>query len=257
MPTNAAQSKIYSNCSIYHPDGSLMCHCGEKRIRWYLKKGLAEKIDDTSIKLLFEPAGRGHNGDSYYLEQRVNECVVCGTKENLTKHHVVPYQYRKNMDESRKNHTHFDVLCVCSPCHAAYEEEATKLNKHLAEELGVDFHVPLSEEEKAARKASGYISSLREHGEQIPEERVAIMLDVIGDFFGREITMSDLEDLVVDLDGYDGTSLSPGKKILGRWIEEGKSIQEFVVMWRQHFLDITNPKYMSKFWLDEYNTREY
>jgi hypothetical protein len=257
MPTNAAQGKIYSNCSIYHPDGSLMCHCAEKRMRWYLKRGLAEKIDESSIKLLFEPAGRGHDGDNYYLEQRVNQCVVCGTKENLTKHHVVPYQYRKNMPEEYKNHTHFDVLCVCSPCHAAYEEEATKLNKQLAADLDVNFHVPVSEEAMAARKASGYIGALREHGHKIPEERVAIMLDIIGDFFEREITLADLEDLVVDLDGYDGTTLSPGKKILEKWFEAGKSVQEFVVMWRQHFLDISEPKHMSEYWLEEYQTRSY
>jgi hypothetical protein len=248
---------VYSNCSIYHPNGDLMCHCALKKMNWYLKKGLAEKISENSIRLLFEPGGDGHSGDKYYLEQRENQCVVCGTKENLTKHHVVPHQYRKNMPEEHKSHTHFDVLCVCVTCHEDYEKEATKLNRKLADDLGLDFHRPAGEDDLHARKVAGYISSLRMHGDKIPEERIAIMLDIIGEYFEREVTLADIEELVIELDGFSTEIYSPGKYILNAWIESGRSILDFKVLWRRHFLDTTSPKYMSKYWLADYETRIY
>jgi hypothetical protein len=61
-----------------------------KKLNWYLDRNLAEKLDDCSIRLIFQPNGVGHvNPDEeYYLEDRDNICVVCGTSSDLTLHHV-------------------------------------------------------------------------------------------------------------------------------------------------------------------------
>jgi hypothetical protein len=65
MSRQVQNGKIYSNCSIYHQDGTLMCYCSDKKMRWYLKKNLAEQIDEKAIKLTFEPAGKGHADDRW------------------------------------------------------------------------------------------------------------------------------------------------------------------------------------------------
>lgn len=246
---------VYDNCSLYHPDGTMMCWCGRKRMNWYLRKGLAERIDDNSVKLIFEPGGKGHSDDEYYLEQRANQCVVCGTETDLTKHHVVPHQYRKHMDGERKNHTHYDVLCVCASCHAAYEEQAMKLNLQLSKSCEVPINQTVSEDDLRAKKITSYIQCLQKNWKKIPEERIEVMLDMIGSYFGYSVSLDDLEDLVIEFDGVTSSS-PPAKRILDKW-KESHTIQEFVVMWRQHFLDHTNPKFLSELWLKEYKTREY
>ena len=38
-------------------------------------------------QLKFEPAGRGHAGDSFYLSVKDNICVVCGATEHLMRFH--------------------------------------------------------------------------------------------------------------------------------------------------------------------------
>ena len=57
---------------------------------WYLDRRLAEQIDEHSIKLTFDPKGPGHMNDPniYYLEDRQNHCVVCGSTRNIISHHV-------------------------------------------------------------------------------------------------------------------------------------------------------------------------
>lgn len=260
MSRQVNNGKIYSNCRIFDQDGTLMCYCSLKKMKWYLKRNLAEPIDENSIKLTFEPTGKGHDGDDYYLERKVDQCVVCGTKENLTKHHVVPYQYRKHFPEKRKNHTHFDVLCVCGSCHDNYESRATLLNKQLAEEFGIVLTSPMDEQEKSFLKVLSYANALQKHSDSIPEDRIQVMLDFISSWNGSEITLYDLDELSETFDGMTNVkkgAYAPGGKVLSAWLSENNNdVHAFIVMWRQHFLDETKPKFLSKHWLDEYKTRK-
>lgn len=52
-------------------------------------------MDDNppTIRLKFQPNGLGHAGDSYYLTEKKNECVVCGIAEKLARHWVVPHGF--------------------------------------------------------------------------------------------------------------------------------------------------------------------
>ena len=42
---------------------------------------------DVVIKLRFEPRGRGHEGNLYYLAPKANECVVCAAQVGLLRYH--------------------------------------------------------------------------------------------------------------------------------------------------------------------------
>ena len=253
------KDKVYSNCKMFKQDGTFMCYCSEKKMKWYLKRG-STQLDEQSFQLNFEPNGDGHSGDDYYLERRVDQCVVCGTKENLTKHHVVPYQYRKHFSEERKSHSHFDVLCVCGECHDKYESKATTLNKKLAEQYGIDMCSPMDTHEKGFLKVLGFVNALQRHGESIPEERIQVMLDFISDWNGSPITLFDIDSLVDVFDGMTKVkkgAYAPGKKVLDAWLNDhSDNVLQFIVMWRQHFLDISKPKFISKHWLSEYKTRD-
>jgi hypothetical protein len=47
----------------------VLCTCGAKKVTWYLRRGLARVVSEnpTTIQLNFEPRGRGHADDMYYL----------------------------------------------------------------------------------------------------------------------------------------------------------------------------------------------
>ena len=62
----------------------MLCTCSAKKVQWYLQRGLAVAVPSSgssgvadcseplSVQLLFEPLGRGHADDKYYLVS------VCG-----------------------------------------------------------------------------------------------------------------------------------------------------------------------------------
>jgi hypothetical protein len=241
--------KVYSNCRIFHPDGTLMCCVGRKRINWYLKRGLAKSLSENDIQLLFEPKGKGKHDIPYYLEERVNRCVVCGCNQALTKHHIVPHQYRKALPEQYKDRNHFDILCVCSSCHAAYEKIADKLNNELC--YGLRQHI--KKKENKSRKAASGLWALK-NKENIPSEYVEQILANIARYLKVEsITLE--EALKLDIsDNKESQDVEHiGKKALERYLLDNTA-EDFIIMWREHFLTNMLPKYMSDEWVSNYKT---
>ncbi|KAJ1796590.1 hypothetical protein LPJ75_007213, partial [Coemansia sp. RSA 2598] len=124
---------VYENCSVLDVSGKLLFRAGRKKLDWYLSRNLAREINETTIQLTFQNKGVGRSEEPFYLQDMRNACVVCSSTENLTMHHVVPYQYRQYMAEEIKSHSSFDLLPVCTGCHDRYERHANELKRHLAE----------------------------------------------------------------------------------------------------------------------------
>ena len=245
---HSTDKDIYQNFQILHPDGSKMCFCDEKKIRWYLKRGLAKSIDEKTIQLLFEPRGRGDlHLSKAYENNKQNACVVCGTDKNLTKHHIVPYQYRKHFPEELKSHNHFDVLPVCIEHHEEYEREADLFNKKLVKEAGIVTHKQKIPSNVAAEKMRGIIASLRENWDKIPPKRRNELLQKLGDYFGVvDIDRASLSDLTIDLERE-----SPSISIPSIIVNTQKDIKVFIVRWRNHFVDNMKPQHLPKGWREE------
>lgn len=118
---NNTTDVIYSNIRVYYNE-ELIFVCGSKKAKWYIKNDLAfEK--DGSLYLKFEPKGRNSSNII-----RDNICVSCGVGYDLTRHHVVPYCYRRHYGVK---HDSFDILSLCINCHSKYEAEAMKLKNIL------------------------------------------------------------------------------------------------------------------------------
>ena len=83
--------------------------------------------DPFVFQLEFEPKGRGDAAK----EPKENKCVKCGTEEDLTRHHVVPYFLRKMMNPENKNHRSDDIVPLCTSCHVDYERSSVKLKKSI------------------------------------------------------------------------------------------------------------------------------
>jgi len=112
---------------------------GEKRANWYVqRKGLAEDVQDEETKKLFPSFRRiirlkfkakmEDRTDPFYLEVKETQCVVCGGRENLSLHHVVPSCVRKHFPEEHKKHSHSWCVLLCSHHH------------HLADKLALELH---------------------------------------------------------------------------------------------------------------------
>jgi hypothetical protein len=73
--------------------GVQLCTCSQKKIDWYIKRGIAtleSGCEAPTIRLRFEPNGRTHAADQYYLADKANHCAVCGDTKQYLRHRCSP-----------------------------------------------------------------------------------------------------------------------------------------------------------------------
>lgn len=114
---------------------------GSERLgQWYLKKNLAVIVEDTSghegakfvVQLKFQPKGMGARDNTALRKAKDNLCKRCGSSLDLTRHHIIPYRFRKAFPIDMKSHRSEHVAALCESCHRVYEtEEAPKLHNEL------------------------------------------------------------------------------------------------------------------------------
>jgi len=236
-------NNIYDGCQVLSPEGQLMFRCRRKKAEWYLKKKLAKIIgsEPTTIQLLFQPKGPGRIGDPFHLQKRQNLCCVCGSTDDLSRHHVVPYCYTKYDSEGFRHNSH-DILPMCQICHASYEEEhSLKLRKKLA----AKYHAPLlgrgvyTDAMKIARTAK----AVYYHSLDMPSSKLYSFVELLIKYIGHTPTIDEVGALV-DINSSDGEYKSHGELVMTKV----KNINKFVRIWRRHFLQSMKPKFMPKHW---------
>lgn len=152
---------LYETYEMYDLDGTFLCFCNKRKARYYIHKTktahwidnqgqeiVVPKFDDfvteyngeklTRFRLKFKSnATKENHNDLYYKQALENRCVCCGTTEHLTKHHVIPYMYRKTLHLKFKGNSHHDVLPLCYFCHQKYELIADVFKNELNKEYQV------------------------------------------------------------------------------------------------------------------------
>lgn len=236
--------KIYGNCQVFSPNDILMFRCDEKKVRWYLDRDLADIITEEplTIRLNFEPKGLGNHNKDFGLSEMSNRCVVCGSEEFLTRHHVVPYCYRKYFPLEMKEHNFHDVLSLCTECHEKYERQADDLKNFLAGEHQIPVN-GIVVDNKELIKYSKMASTLLKKDSKIPKDRIDEMKSSIKTRFGiKRLTTKRLKKL----SEIKSTILSKthGEIV----IDKTTDIQAFVEMWRDHFVRTMNCQYLPKNW---------
>lgn len=240
------KSPQYENCEVLSPEGQLMFRCCRKKALWYLDRNLGKKVveDPLTVQLTFVPKGVGHIDDPYFLQKMENRCVVCGGEEDLTRHHIVPYCYRKFFPTVLKDHRSYDVMALCIPCHHSYETFATEFKQTLA----VKYSAPVSgtgiKYNKTLASARGSAKALLDNREKIPQARQQELLDRVRSFLNKEPTDEDLQGLM-DKDPHDFANYAHHGKLV---VSQVADIQAFVLEWRQHFLSTMLPKFLPPFW---------
>lgn len=257
----------YQNCAFYGPDDELMFRCSRKRAAWYLKRDLAEVISEEPLRLRlkFEPQGRGHAGNLYYLSQKVNRCVVCGAEEHLTKHHVVPSCYRRFFPEKIKSRTSYDVFLVCVKHHEEYEAHAWRFKC----ELGAEYEVPMAAPKESPReafdkdlmRACRAANALARYGFQIPEGRKEQLRESLIDYVEENESVEEAIQRLAKIleDGYHKKrkSLNIEVNFGAEVVARVSDVQEFIRRWRRHFVTAMNPKFLPEHWKIEKDWRGY
>lgn len=256
----------YNSAVVYSKYGQFMFYCDQRRAKWYLKKGLGDIIFQNQsrleIKLNIDTAGPGPNDEfsSYEILQR---CVVCGTVENLTKHHVVPTCYRKFFPIEYKSRISHDVVIICESHHHIYEDYANILKDRLADKYNIPNLQQCSQMQSPTgnpllKKLSStkslcnvYISDTlkqKEISQKIIDKLYNLNID---------IKTADIHQILKDIDSKIETIKSVSSTIdHGQMlVSKLEDIDKFIRYWRKHFLSIMKPNYMPKGWSVGYRTK--
>jgi cation-transporting P-type ATPase D len=237
----------YDNCLMLSPSGKPMFRCLKKKIYWYVDRGLAKIINEVeplTAQLLFSPKGTGHFGDDFFLYPRANKCVVCGSVEKLTRHHIIPHCYVKFIPIEYRRNNSYDVMIMCAQHHGEYEEYAKLFKAELAEKYDAPLHGIGGGAIPKRFKARAFVNTLLEHKHQIPPERIQEMLDLIADALDYDkLTLEDLKTLP-EFTYSTKPKIHHGAIVLSK-VDD---LDNFVIMWRNHFLKTMQPKCLPKYW---------
>lgn len=246
---NTKQAPIYGNAKVLDPDGNTLFLCLPKKAQWYLDRDLATMIwtEPLVIQLKFQPNGKGNTNDLYAISEKENKCVVCGCENDLTRHHIVPYTYRKHFPEHIKSHNSHDVVPICVKHHSEYEEQYGIELKYV---FAQNFKAPLEQLTKTNTDLSivvKYSKALMNHGNTIPFSRKKQMVRIIRDYHGQLNRMCNILSIYAYIDLNDSITNSHGKLVVDKLLET-EQLQWFVETWREHFLESMTPKYMPEHW---------
>lgn len=228
---------FYDNCKMLDKDNKFMSFVDQDKMDWYLKKNLAEKIDEKTFKINFVPNGSGVKIE-YYQDPVLNRCVCCASTENLTKHHVLPYRFKKYFPVEYKSHTSFDILLLCESCHSKYEIEANKFQNKIIKQYNANTII----HNKEYKNILGLIKSINK--ENIPIDRKEKMLKQVKTFFNNDtITIDNMDKYLIPI-----SSTAEIEKAVQNTIIQMGGYFDFIVLWRNHFIETMNPKYLSESW---------
>lgn len=238
---------IFDNCIIQAPDGVNLSRCGMKKLRWYINQQLADMVcdDPPTIRLRFEPSGRRGLEDPLLLDGKPNVCVVCGTTDDLTRHHIIPYCFIKHMDIEYKVDVIRDIFPLCRTCHNDYESKSHEKKVAMAQQLGIPINGIHSEEVRKVRMAMGAAAAIVKHGKRMPQERVKELTEIVKEFLNKEeVTPEDLQSVrkhqITKRDDYVSFSKYVAQSVA--------DYNEFAKEWRIHFVMTMQPKFMPKKW---------
>lgn len=223
----------YDNYKVYHPDDTLMFYCSKRKADWYLKRNLAEYIGDNMIKLLFTPGGYGD--PLTILEGRTNTCVVDNSSTNLTKHHVVPSQFRKHFPLEYKDKNSCDIAVMSRKNHDKYEIDADKFKQRLFDDFIVDINKEIN---SAWYTAKSMYRTITYHYDKLPAT--------------KQIYFQMKYDGLVERYGFKEEDFvniySPYSSDNNKHIVENVGIENLIILCKLHFLKYAKPKYLPEWW---------
>jgi hypothetical protein len=271
--TKGSKNLDLENWRVYHPNGKHMFTCSGKKARWYLDRDLAIQIGEYEMQFTFSPNGYGFaDNEEFGKSIREAKCVVTGTRDDLQRHHIVPYCYRKYLPFKYKSKNHHDVVLMNHDIHAEYEVEAIKFKDELAYKYGVRtisdynkaYSLAIREFNKEKGIILGKINTILKGYKKIPKSLINDNLIYlanefdISESFMLNINFIQLMKLYLLLQKKYNSEYEQFKERHGKYYDHGwhliqkldndEKVEEFIKLWRRHFIDTMQPKYMPNGW---------
>jgi hypothetical protein len=261
------------NWKVYHPSGRHMFTCGEKKAAWYLERNLAIDFGKKKIMLTFIPRGNGfEDNEEFGRGIRETKCVVSGVEDDLQRHHIVPYCYRTYFPEEYKSKNHHDVVLINQQKHSEYEQMANLYKDEIARmfnvktigELNLEYTKKLREIGKENAILLNTIHSIfKTYGRVTPEvteeklktisEKTGIPIDVVNGWtyvqlYKYYLLLKDVHlNETNDFKNHCRQEFDHGYHVVQKLDTEEK-IEDFVKLWRNHFIDTMQPQFMPYGW---------
>ena len=269
------------NWKVLNPDGHHMFTCGERKAMWYLDKDLAAHTDEkNTIMLTFVPKGYGFDENEVFgLAGREIKCVVTGEMEGLQRHHIVPYCYRTHFPEEYKSKNHHDVVLVTYKIHEDYERKAFDYKNHMSElygvptlnELNLEYTKLLSSHSSDKVKMLSKFHAIFKNYHSIPNKVVLDNLKAVSEHTEipyNKVTSFNYIQLYKlylllrerheeEFNTFKETNrlrFDHGFHIVSK-LDTHEKKEEFVKMWRTHFIETMNPPYMPLGWSVEFRVK--
>lgn len=252
---------MYYNCQLLAPDNQPLCTIDPRKAQWYVAKGLGHLISEEPliVRLNFEPTGRPQaerEDGEFYLQERLNVCVVCGQKNSYIRKSVVPHEYRKHFPALLKHHQNHDVLLLCFSCH----RQSNILDAQLRVQLGKEFQAPVGNgpgakdtidvSRKLVRNAA---RALLRHHASLPVTCALEYQHTLQQFFECKIlTEEQLEEAAnMEVKVYGSGHQEHGQAVVEAYKKVG--LCKLEQRWRQHFLDTMKPRFLPECWSVTHN----
>lgn len=242
-----AKTPQYQNYRVLSPEGKLMFRTSKERADWYLSRNLAKVVENDAdgavLQLLFEPKGPGNIDDPFFEQKMENQCVVCGTLEDLTRHHIVPFCYRRLFPDDLKANASYDVMPLCVECHCAVERHAAQFKNELSKEYNAPFGegITYNRELGSVKNAA---SAMLKYRDMIPLPRQEELVARMENYLGRPPHTDDIIELA-DANCYNFENFRTHAELL---FSRLTNLEDFVFRWRKNFLETMKPQFMPNHW---------
>ncbi|PRP79199.1 hypothetical protein PROFUN_13079 [Planoprotostelium fungivorum] len=247
---------LYENCKMVSLTGEVLCTCSLKKLKWYIERGLADQISDDppTIRLKFQPNGQGHSGDPYYLGEKKNICVVCGTEAKLVRHSIVPHSYRRHFDVKDKSRSSHDIVLVCQKCLQKISVLDTNMRQRIARETGVPLGGVgekwlVSRELQRAKKFAKVFAC---GNQSLPAEKEQEYKEVVAQYLGKsaeELTEEDYERVIAEEKKCMNPEYRAHDEVVIEMMKDDRDeLERFVHSWRRHFVNGMKPKHLPSHW---------
>ncbi len=163
--------------------------------------------------------------------------------------------FKKHFPKKMNDHNSYDVFMVCWGCHGNYEIHANHLKRSQLNWKPTSNKGCLVGEELSILKT---LNAILNHGHSMPHEVIERKMQLIRDYYGEnnsfdvEDLQNKTQDILDKLRASQQKNNNFDEKAIAKFVNSLEDINNFIIMWRKHFVEAMKPKFLPKEWDIEY-----